>query len=189
MSKNLPVTVNGIEVVSMGNTGRMTLEDGTKLNSNDFANDVPDIEINGKPAEIPMMSSKPPAPLNYQSSNVYPPDSYMDETVNKALKAHRLNEEEVKEDSNVSTIMKVLNTRIPNMRAIDTVNELIDLFDNIISAIQTNNKKQLSDSEVIAVLRKLTNTKAMQGQQGSTTPKVSTSTKPQIPIPTVSKSK
>jgi hypothetical protein len=83
------VTVNGVEVVSMGNTGRMTLEDGTKLNSNDFANRVPDIKIDGEPIDIPMTSSKPPAPLNYKSSNVYPPGSYMDEVVNNALKEHR----------------------------------------------------------------------------------------------------
>lgn len=89
MSKNLPVTVNGIEVVSMGNTGRMTLEDGTKLNSNDFADRVPDIKIDGEPIDIPMTSSKPTAPLNYKSSDVYPAGSYMDEVVNKALKEHR----------------------------------------------------------------------------------------------------
>jgi len=89
MSKNLPVTVNGVKVISMGNTGRMTLEDGTKLNSNDFADRVPDIKIDGEPIDIPMMSSTPPAPLNYQSSNVYPAGSYMDEVVNKALREHR----------------------------------------------------------------------------------------------------
>jgi hypothetical protein len=43
------------------------------------------------------MSSTPPAPLNYKSSDVYPPGSYMDEVVNKALREHRrkLNENQL----------------------------------------------------------------------------------------------
>jgi cell division protein FtsI/penicillin-binding protein 2 len=83
------VTINGVKVINVTGIGNIFLENGEKLNSKEFANGVPDIKINGEPIDIPMMSSKPPAPLNYKSSDVYPPGSYMDEVVNKALKEHR----------------------------------------------------------------------------------------------------
>jgi hypothetical protein len=83
------VTINGVKVTDVTGIGNIFLENGEKLNSKEFANSVPDIKINNEPIDIPMMSSKPPAPLNYKSSDVYPPGSYMDEVVNKALKEHR----------------------------------------------------------------------------------------------------
>jgi len=83
------VTINGVKVTDVTGIGNIFLENGEKLNSKEFANGVPDIKINNEPINIPFTSSKPPAPLNYKSSDVYPAGSYMDEVVNKALKEHR----------------------------------------------------------------------------------------------------
>lgn len=58
-------------------------------------------------------------------------------------------------DPNVKAISKVLEPRVANLKAIDTIQELEALFTAIMDKIQASNKEALNDNEVLMALRKV----------------------------------
>lgn len=58
-------------------------------------------------------------------------------------------------DPNVKAISKVIEPRVANLKAIDTIQELEALFTAIMDKIQASNKEALNDNEVLMALRKV----------------------------------